>query len=136
MEFGQLIEYNKRNIFLKKSCRENELRRLVPDLIVFVKSFIYGKCKWCAAWFHYISIAHKLAYNKSKLYKTFDHWSRDMVNFEFWEKGLGIVSTPHFVYDFSTEMFLMLHSINSPNFIVWLSSLLEILGNMCIEVVC
>ena len=32
-------------------------------------------------------------------------------------------------------MFLMLHSINRPNFIVWLSLLLELLGNMCITIV-
>ena len=31
--------------------------------------------------------------------------------------------------------FLMLHSINWPNFIVWLSLPLEILGNMCITIV-
>ena len=41
-----------------------------------------------------------------------------MLNFEFLEKGLGIVSPPHFVYDFSRKMFLMLYSINRPNFIV------------------
>ena len=29
-----------------------------------------------------------------------------MVNFDFLEKGLGLVSSPHVVYDFSTEMFL------------------------------
>ena len=32
MEFGQLIEYNKRNTFLPKS-----LRKLVPDLFLFKK---------------------------------------------------------------------------------------------------
>ena len=33
-------------------------------------------------------------------------------------------------------MFLMLHSINWPNFIIWLHLLLEILGNICIVIVC
>ena len=37
---------------------------------------------------------------------------KDMINFEFLEKDLGIVSPAHFLYDFSTEMFRMLHSIN------------------------
>ena len=55
-----------------------------------------------------------------------------MVNFEFFDKGLGIVSIAHFVYDFSTEMFFMLCSINWPNFIVWLLLLLEI----CIAIAC
>ena len=34
-----------------------------------------------------------------------------MVNFDFLDKGLRTVSPPHFVYDFSTKMFLMLYSI-------------------------
>ena len=36
MKLDQLIEYNKRNIFLK-NCWENEARRLVPDLFFFFK---------------------------------------------------------------------------------------------------
>ena len=35
-----------------------------------------------------------------------------MLNFEFLDKGLGIVSTAYFAYDFSTKVFLMLYSIN------------------------
>ena len=46
-----------------------------------------------------------------KLCKTLDVF-RDMLNFDFLEKGLGIVSPPHFVYDFSRKMFFMLYSIN------------------------
>ena len=59
-----------------------------------------------------------------------------MLNLDFLNKGLGIVSPARFVYDFSTKMFLMLYSINLPNFIVQLPLLLEILGNMCIATVC
>ena len=40
MKFGQLIEYNKRNIFLQKSCK-NEAGRLVPDLFLFLKKALY-----------------------------------------------------------------------------------------------
>ena len=46
------------------------------------------------------------------LYKTLDYRSRDKLNFYFLEKSLGIVSPPHFVYEFSKKMFLMLYSIN------------------------
>ena len=35
-----------------------------------------------------------------------------MLNFDFLEKGLGIVSPSHFVYDFSRKMFLELYSTN------------------------
>ena len=59
-----------------------------------------------------------------------------MLNFDFADKGLGIVSPAHFMYDFSTKTILMLYSVNGPNFIAWLSLLLEILGNMCIAIVC
>ena len=60
-----------------------------------------------------------------------------MVNFDFIEKSLEIVSPPYFLYDFSTKMFLMLYSINfqRSNFIVGLPLLIEILGKMCIAVV-
>ena len=59
-----------------------------------------------------------------------------MLNFDFLDKGLGIVFPAHFVYDFSTKMFLTLYSINWLNFIVWLRLLLGILSSMCIAIVC
>ena len=58
-----------------------------------------------------------------------------MLNLDFLDKGLGIVSPAYFVYDFSTKIFLILYFINLPNFIVWLT-ILEILGNMCIASAC
>ena len=73
---------------------------------------------------------------RNKLFKTLHYWSRDMLNFYFLDKGLGRVFPAHFVYVFSTKMFLILYAINWPNFIAWLSFLLEILGNMCIAIVC
>ena len=61
MKFGQLIEHPKRNL-KKKIYAENETEKLVPDsFLFFKKSNILGKCKWSAAWLHYISIALKLA---------------------------------------------------------------------------
>ena len=63
-----------------------------------------GKSKWSAAWFHYISIALKLACNRNKLFKISHYRSRDMLNFSFLDKGLGIISPVYFVYDFLTEV--------------------------------
>ena len=40
MKFGQLIEYDKRNICFK-SHAENEAGRLVPDLVLFFKKAFY-----------------------------------------------------------------------------------------------
>ena len=76
-----------------------------------------------------------MAYNKNKLHETLNYSSIDMFNFDFLKKGLGIVSPPHFVHDFSRKRFLMLYCFNWPNFIVWLPVLFEILGNMCIAIV-
>ena len=53
-----------------------------------------------------ISIVLKFAINKNKLYTTLGYWSRDMHNSNFSEKGLGLVSSPHFMYHFSRKMFL------------------------------
>ena len=49
--------------------------------------------------------------------------------------GLGLVSPPRFLYDFS-RIFLILYSMNWQSFIVWLPLLLEILGNICIVNIC
>ena len=83
MKFGQFIEYKKKNIFLQKSCRKWGRETSSRPFFVFWKNFILGKSKWSAAWFHYNSIALKLAYNKNKLIKTSHYWSRDMLNFDF-----------------------------------------------------
>ena len=80
--------------------------------------------------------SRSLAYNKNKPYKTLNYWSRDMLKIFFLEISLGIVFPPHFVCDFLRKMFLMLYSINISNFLVWLPLLIEILGNMCIEIAC
>ena len=37
MEFGHLIEYNKRNVFFFKNYAENEAKGLVPDIFLFLK---------------------------------------------------------------------------------------------------
>ena len=54
-----------------------------------------------------ISIALNLSYKKKKikLYETLDYCSRDMLNFDILENGLGIVSPRHFVHDFSRKIF-------------------------------
>ena len=41
-----------------------------------------------------------------------------MLIFDFLENGLGIVSPPHFVYDFARKMFLKLYSGISGNLVV------------------
>ena len=126
MNFGQLTEYNKRNIFLPKSCRKLDKETSSRPLFVF-KALYEVKESGLQLSFNILQIVLNLTYDKSKLPKTLHYWSRD-----FSEKGLGIVSPPHFVYDLSRKQFLILYSIHWLNLIVPLPLLLEILGNMCI----
>ena len=81
-------------------------------------------------------IALNLRYNKNKLYKILDCWSRDILNFNFPEKFLGLASPLDILHDLSRKMFLMLYSIDWQNFIIWLALLLEILSNTYITIVC
>ena len=48
MKFGQLIEYNKRNIFLQKLCRKWGKETSSRPLFIFQKSLIWGESK-CSA---------------------------------------------------------------------------------------
>ena len=131
----------RREIFFYKSHAEHEAWRLDLHPVLFFKKALYEvranglqhsvDMFWrvvCSLTSIYFA---SLAYNKSKLYKNLDYWSRDMVNFDFLEKSLWIVFPPHFVYKFC----------NCPNFIIWLrvslfDLLFEILGNMCIAIIC
>ena len=56
--------------------------------------------------------------------------------FRFFKKFQGLVSQPHFVSDFSKKIFLRLYYINWRNIIAWLPLLLQMLGNMCIAIIC
>ena len=76
------------------------------------------------------TIALNLAHYENKLYQTSGYCSRNMFHLVSLDKGLRILFPPHFVYDFSRKMFLMLYYINWPNFIVRFSLLLETLGNV------
>ena len=82
-------------MFFFKNNAEYEAGRLVPDLFLFHKK---------ANIFQYISIALTLTYNKNKLHKNLGYCFRDMLNFKFSKKGLGVVSPQHFVYNFSRKI--------------------------------
>ena len=119
MKFGQVIEYNSRNMFLQLSFRKWGSETSSRPFLV-LKIFIWGKSKWSAGYFQSLSIFLNLANHKNKICKTLENWSRDMLNFSVVENGLWIVSLPHFVYDFLRNVFFMLYSINWQNFIAFL----------------
>ena len=52
------------------------------------------------------------------------------------KRGLWLVFLPRFPHNFWRKMFFLLHCTNWPNFIDWLPLLCDILGHMCIAIVC
>ena len=72
IKFGQLIEYNIRNIFFKNRA-ENKAGRLVPDLFLCFKKFLYE----VKASGHYLGFSifwqfFTWTYNKNKPYECSD----------------------------------------------------------------
>ena len=49
MKFGQLIEYNKRNIFFQKLCGEWGRETSSRSPFIFEKSLKWGESKWSVA---------------------------------------------------------------------------------------
>ena len=58
-----------------------------------------------------------------------------MLNFDFFEKGLGIVSSPHFVYDFSKKYFSCYIPLTDQMSLSGYLLLREILDGMFIAIV-
>ena len=110
IKLGKAKEHNKRNIFFQKSFRKWGKETSSRPLSLFQKSFIWCKNKWTMSSFKYIAIVLNLAYNKNKLYKTLDYWSRYVLKYGFLDKDLGIACSSHLVYDFSRKIFLMLYA--------------------------
>ena len=132
MKFGQLIEYNLRNIFREKS---------------------YTKCGGEAI--------HRPFSKRWKLFMSLDQYSKTLYNlFLMYAKlrtilklncgPLNFTSNKTFLKNknrswtslsasfsawFWRKIFPLLYFINWPNFIVWLPLLCETLGNMCICVI-
>ena len=52
------------------------------------------------------------------------------------KRGLELVFLSHFLYNYWRKIFRLLYFINCPNFIFCFSLFREILGNMCIVIVC
>ena len=94
-------EHNKRRNFLQKSSRKWGRETSSRPLFVFQKSSTYEvKVNGLQ-----LTLVLNLAYNKNRL------------DFDFSEKYLELIFPPHFAYNSSRKMFLMLYSTNRPDFI-------------------
>ena len=124
-----------RNIFLEKSFTKYGGEKLVLGpfpknenwAYIRINSLkFYTVCFYClASWGLWKCI-------ETKLQSTCVHF---ITLFEKIKSGLELVILPHFAYNFWRKIFILLCSINWPNFIVWLPLFCEILGSMCIEIV-
>ena len=112
MKFDQLIESNVKNFF-KKSNAENKAGELVRDLFLFFGKILHEvTANGPHLSFSIFWLSSTWKYNKNKLHKFSVCCSRYMPHFEDLEKDLGVVSPPHFVYNFSRKIFLLLYFIN------------------------
>ena len=67
---------------------------------------------------------------------TFTSYKVFFFIFYFLKTGLELVFLPHFLRESWRKIFLLLYSTTWPRFIVGLPLLLQILGRMCILIVC
>ena len=133
MKSGQLINI-KLKIMHFKNHAENESGRLVQAYFsyVFEKIFIWSKCNWLVN-FGKPRLGHTI---NNKHFKASDYWSRDMLNFAFFKKCLGLVTPPYLRILFQQKLFFHVIFFNWLNFIVWWPLLLEILSKMYILIIC
>ena len=139
-KFGQLIAYNMRNIFLKKSyqkCAGDTIPRSFSKKSKLVKAYLwinsltfYTVCFYCMPSWE-LSI-----YTLKQSYRPLAFTSNKALLKKKQKRGLELVSLSHFLHDVQRKIFTLLYSRTWPNFIVWLPLLLEILGHTCIVIVC
>ena len=123
----------KNKIFFLKNHTKNEAGRRVPGLFFYYKKCYIYEVKASGLQLSF-NIFWKTSTCKNKLHETLDYWSRDILNFDFSEKGLGSCSTAFCVWIFKKHV-SHVYSINWPYYIAWLPLLLEILINTCIVIV-
>ena len=120
----QLIEYNMRIIFTEKWCTKCGGETSPRPFLVLN---FYTVCFYC------IPSWRLLKYIETKLQTT---WLYLKLSFLKNQKGLELVFLPYFQHNFWRQIFLLMYSVNWPSFIFWLSLLREIVGSMCIVIVC
>ena len=139
MRFGQFIEYNKRNIFLEKSYTK----------VVYLVNIYINVCKyiknqnWAYPWINslkfltvFFVVCQAEDYRKILKLSCRQLAFTSLKAFLKTRIGLELVSLHPLLDEFSRKIFLLLYSINTQNFTVWLSLLYEIFYNMCIVIVC
>ena len=136
IKFGQLIEYNLRNIFLEKSYTKYGGKTIPRPFSEKSKSSIsldqQSKILYSLLLLNVQVEGYRNTLKRSCRPLAFTTYKTSLQN----KRGLGLVSLPHFLHNFWRIVFLLLHFTNWPNFIFWLPLLLEILGNTSVVIDC
>ena len=137
MKFGQLIKYSLINIFLHTSIRKWERETSSRPVFFFKKKHYVRSMQMVSTLLLIYFGKPRLEHTIKTNFITFQTDDLEVCSILIFYKSLGLASLPRFGCDFLRKIFLMLYSINWPSFTVWLPLLLlEILGNMCIAIIC
>ena len=126
MKFSQVIEYDKRNIFLQKSCRKWN-RKTSYRLLLFKEAWYEVKASglqlsfnmfWQSSTWHTIKTSYTLS--------SCMNIDPEICSILVFRKGSGNSISIAFCVWFKKKKFLVLHSINWPNIIAWSPLHLEI----------
>ena len=128
MKFGQLIEYNMRNIFLEKSYTKYDTETLPRSFSKNAKLSTYLD--------RYSKVLYIEDYQKwlklSCRPFAFISYKAFLKNKKRSETSLCII----FCMNLRRKIFLLLYSIIWPDFNIWLLLVREMLCNMCSKIVC
>ena len=116
---------------------KNVNEKLYPDSFLKNQYWTYfwiNSLKFYTVCFYCMLIWGQLKFSEIKLQTICFYLMKTL--FKKKKRGLELVSLPHFLYDFWRKMFLLLYSINWPNFIFWMPLIREILSDMGIATVC
>ena len=135
---GSVNRIKRKKCYIQNSCKK-DIGRLLPDLFLFFKQALY-EVKAIGLHFSFDILhpwlEHTIKSNSTNFQTNLQILrSNDVLNFDFSENDLGLVPSPHFMYNFFKKD--VSHVICfCPNFIIRFPLLLEVLGNTCIIIIC
>ena len=119
----------------------------ITVLLLFQLEFLKCKsftdsCRSCVFGLRGLSLISNTVNLKAHFQASGNFWQLKALK-KWWKKALFVLKIFKFVEGYRNvlklsfeEKYFLLYSINWPNFIFWLPLLGEILGNMCIVIVC
>ena len=132
-KIGHVSEYNTRKIFLKKHT-QNMMEKLFPSSFWKHQNAAYvwiNSLNCITICFYYMSSWGLSKYHETELQANCFYFIQSFLKNK---KRSELVPMTHFLHDLIGKLLLLLYSII--NLIVWCLLFCEILGNMCMVIVC